>query len=203
MEIKPIASGSTGNCYYVSDGFTNILLDAGIPMKKIQQAINFKLSTIAATLITHRHNDHSKAVKDLVKAGVDVYSNKDTQTHCGIENHHRGHILTPNRQIEIGTFIIMPFEAIHDVPNFGYIIYSRMTKEKLLYLTDSMYNPVKVPGLTHIIMETNWDEDTINLNVEIGRIHKAYKNRTMMTHMSIDTAVNMLKANDMSQVQQI
>ena len=39
MEIMPIASGSTGNAYRVSDGESALLLDAGIPIRAIQIAL--------------------------------------------------------------------------------------------------------------------------------------------------------------------
>ena len=84
MEIKVLASGSTGNCYRIGDGKTEILLDAGIPIKQIRIGCDFRLSAIAGAFISHRHNDHSKAVCDLAKAGIDIYAPEDVFTAKGI-----------------------------------------------------------------------------------------------------------------------
>lgn len=73
IDIKAIASGSSGNCYRVSDGSTALLLDAGISIYKIQQGLDFRLSEIAGALISHEHMDHAKAVPDLAKRGVLVF----------------------------------------------------------------------------------------------------------------------------------
>ena len=66
----PIASGSTGNAYRVSDGESALLLDAGIPIRAIQIALNFKLRALEGCFITHCHGDHSKAARDLMRLGV-------------------------------------------------------------------------------------------------------------------------------------
>lgn len=47
MEIMPIASGSSGNAYRVTDGETPLLLDAGIPIRAIQMDITFFAAEIA------------------------------------------------------------------------------------------------------------------------------------------------------------
>ena len=74
MEIKVIASGSSGNATLISDGVTALLLDAGISHKELQRGTGFKLSGVAGCLITHEHQDHSKACKELAKTGTDVYA---------------------------------------------------------------------------------------------------------------------------------
>lgn len=55
VEMKVLASGSSGNCYIVSDGSSKILLDAGIPIKRIREGTGFQLSQVAGALISHCH----------------------------------------------------------------------------------------------------------------------------------------------------
>ena len=62
MDIKVLASGSSGNCYYVSDGDSPVLIECGLPWKQIQQGINFRTSELAGCLVSHEHQDHCKAV---------------------------------------------------------------------------------------------------------------------------------------------
>ena len=40
MRLLSIASGSSGNCYYVGNDNTHLLVDAGISCKKVETALN-------------------------------------------------------------------------------------------------------------------------------------------------------------------
>ena len=55
ITIKTLASGSTGNAYHISDGKTNLLIECGIVIKKIKEALMFRLSEIDFCLISHEH----------------------------------------------------------------------------------------------------------------------------------------------------
>lgn len=61
MKLTSIASGSSGNCIYVGAEATNLLVDAGISGKKIENGLK-KLDVdpkkIDAILVTHEHIDH-------------------------------------------------------------------------------------------------------------------------------------------------
>ena len=54
MEIRVLASGSSGNAYYVG-GESPLLLEAGIPFRRIQQGLNFKVGELVGCLISHEH----------------------------------------------------------------------------------------------------------------------------------------------------
>lgn len=203
MTIKPIASGSTGNAYLVSDDHSTVLLDAGISLRQIQVSTGFRLSSLAGVLITHRHGDHSKAVKGLIDKGVDVYALDDVFRCAGTCGHHRAHSVIPRESLCIGSFTALPFLVEHDVPCVGWLLRSKITGEKLLYLTDTQYSPFRFDGLTHILLEANYDEQTTRDNVATGVISQSYKNRVWRTHMSIETAIALLQANDLSRVEQI
>jgi len=134
MDIKIIASGSSGNAYLIGDGKTRLLLDAGIPFKRIQVGCGFQTSSIDGCLVTHRHGDHAMAIPKLLQRGITVYSNADVAgLYPGVEQ------LDALKEHKIGTFRILPFEAEHDVPCYGYQATSVETGEKLVYITDSAY----------------------------------------------------------------
>ncbi len=198
MDIKIIASGSSGNAYLIGDGHTRLLLDAGIPFKRIQIGCGFRTSSIDGCLVTHRHGDHAAAIQKLTERGITVYSNADVaERYDGVQE------LAALREYTVGTFRVLPFEAEHDVPCFGYQVTSTATDEKLVYVTDSAYVRYTFTGLTHIMIEANYDEDIMLDNVTNERIPRSLAERVAGTHMSIDTLIDLLRANDMTKVRQI
>lgn len=198
MDIKIIASGSSGNAYLIGDGKTRLLLDAGIPFKRIQIGCGFRTSSIDGCLVTHRHGDHAAAISKLLQRGITVYSNEDVAgLYPGVQS------VEARREFRIGTFRILPFEAEHDVPCYGYQVTSTETGEKLVYITDSAYVMYTFSGLTHIMIEANYAQDIIIDNVKDERVPLSLAARVMETHMSIETLLDLLRSNDMSKVRQI
>ena len=61
MELRTLASGSSGNCILISHNGIHLLVDAGISCKRILthlKAFDVDPSAIAGVLITHEHSDH-------------------------------------------------------------------------------------------------------------------------------------------------
>lgn len=202
MDIKVLASSSKGNCYRISDGRTPLLLECGIKFKDIQKGLNFKLSDIEGCLITHEHGDHAKSVKDIIKAGIDVYTSLGTTETLNISG-HRVNQVKAKEQFQIGTWSILPFETHHDAAEpLGFLL-SSVTGEKVLFATDTYYIKYKFEGLTHIMIECNYSKDILKENVEVGLIDKSLKNRLIKSHFSLDHVKEFLKANDLSKVKQI
>jgi len=203
MEIKVLASGSSGNAYRISDGTTSLLLDAGIPLKAIQVGCGFKVSQIKGCFVTHNHQDHSKAAKGLMKLGVDIYTSKGTIDACGLIG-HRAHPLKELQEITVGTFKVLPFDVQHDAPEpLGFLFTSEETKEKLLYFTDTYYLKYKFNGLTHIMGEANYSKIVLEKNIRNGSLPVELAKRLYKSHMSIESFLEVLKANDLSKVRQI
>ena len=70
MKVCVFASSSSGNCLLVSQGSTNILLDAGISMRRIVSSLaqaGLTMRDIGGVLITHEHSDHISGLKMLLK----------------------------------------------------------------------------------------------------------------------------------------
>lgn len=203
MEIMPIASGSSGNAYRVTDGETPLLLDAGIPIRAIQIALDFRLRALGGCFITHCHGDHSKAARDLMRLGVDVYTGRGTVEACGLQG-HRIHITTPLEQVQVGSWDVLPFDVQHDAPDSqGFLFTSRATGEKLLYFTDTYFIKYRFSGLTHIMAECNYSKEALQRSVAAGYISASMAPRLFRSHMSLEHLKDMLNENDLSNLQQI
>ena len=77
-----LASGSTGNSFYLETPEKKILVDAGLSGKKITSLlaeIDRDPSDLDAILVTHEHKDHIHGVGVLArKYGMDIYANEKT-----------------------------------------------------------------------------------------------------------------------------
>lgn len=202
VEFTPYASGSRGNCYRIDDGSTPLLLECGIPYKEIQKNLKFRVSEIAGCLVTHEHQDHCKAVRDLMKAGIDCYMSRGTAEALGVAG-HRVHIIEARKQFRLGSWTILPFQTQHDaVEPLGFLLANR-AGDKLLYATDTYYVRYKFHGLTHILVECNYAADILAKNVEAGLVPPALKKRILKSHFSLEHVKQFLLANDLSRVQEI
>jgi phosphoribosyl 1,2-cyclic phosphodiesterase len=203
MDIRVLASGSAGNCYCVSDGSTSLLLECGISVKQIRRGLGFGLTNVAACLVSHEHQDHAKAVADVLRAGVEVYTSPGTIKALGLE-HHRLRPVRAKETFKVGTWTVRAFETQHDAQEpLGFLLHSRASNERLLYATDTYYIRYKFPGLTHIMVECNYAKDILYRNVENGSVPGVLKNRLLTSHFSLENVKEFLKANDLSQVREI
>ena len=82
MRIASIASSSTGNCIYVGNNNTHILIDAGVSARNIEDGLHkldVSLDDIDALLVTHEHSDHIKGLGVLErKRTIPIYSANET-----------------------------------------------------------------------------------------------------------------------------
>lgn len=203
MKIDAFASGSSGNAYLISDGATTLLLDAGISLLKIKEATDFRVRDIKGCLISHSHKDHSKAAMDLAKAGVNIYTSRGTIKTCGLEG-HRIHEIKALKRLKVGTFLVMPFDVEHDVLEpLGFLLESTLSKERLLYFTDTYYIKYRFERLNYIMCECNFSKEALQESIEKGYIPIELAPRLFKSHMSLETLIEMLKANDLSHLKQV
>ena len=203
MDIKVISTGSGGNAYRVSDGKTAVLLDAGIPFRELHRALGYRLSDISGALVTHAHQDHAKACKDLLYRGMDVYTSRGTIEACGLFS-PRLHAVKSLAPFTVGTFKALPFDVAHDAPEpLGFLLTSESSGERLLYFTDTFYIKYRFPGVTHLLGECNHDEKGIEDAVRLGYIPAELAPRLVRSHMSLQTFIEFLKKMDRTRLRQI
>ncbi len=203
IEVKILASSSAGNCAWISDGETPLLLDCGIPIKKIKEGLKFKLHEVAACMVTHEHGDHAKAVHDLMSAGIDIYASRGTAWPLiGESSCPRMKFLQDKECIQVGTWRAMAFKVEHDSAEpLGFLLQSG--SEKVLFVADTAFLRYKFDGLTHIIIECNYDTESLKRNLAAGTIDKGRYDRVIETHFGLETLVAFLAANDLSGAKEI
>ena len=196
MDINVLASSSRGNCYIVNDGKTQIMLDCGILWTTIKKLLDYKTSDIEACLISHRHSDHIKGLRDAIKSGLDVYINKDVREHLKSSG-HRVHVITPMEQFKVKEWAILPFPLEHDCENLGYLLSNG--KSKVLYITDSYYCKYSFKAVTHLLIECNHSYEILEKN----NLEPFIKNRLIQSHFSLENVKKFLLANDLSKLQEV
>lgn len=201
VQVQILASSSAGNCYLLTDGRTRLLLECGIRFRDIQRSLDHRVTSLAGCLVSHEHGDHAKAAEDIMRAGVDLYASQGTLGALGITS-HRAKAIRALERLRIGTWTVLPFATVHDAAEpLGFLLASEAGK--VLYLTDTAYCPYRFQGLTHLMLEANYSIDVIRQNVASGAIPLTHKNRVIKNHMSIERALDMLRANDLGQVREI
>lgn len=205
LTFEPLASSSAGCSYVLRRGdLAPLLIDAGLPFKEIQRALNFQLSGIAGCLVSHAHGDHAKAAYDLMRNGVDVYASRECLEQCATLVSVFANEVKPETAFRVGPWRVRPFAAVHDLPGtLGFYIWPHGERERFLYLTDSAYSPYRFEGLTHIAVECNYSAEIMRDNALRGDISADRFKRTTRTHMSLERLLDMLAANDLSKVQEI
>ena len=82
MRLVSLASGSSGNCIYVGNENTHLLVDVGISGKKTEEGLNqigLTLGDIDGILITHEHIDHIGGLGVISrKYGIPIYATRGT-----------------------------------------------------------------------------------------------------------------------------
>lgn len=203
MEIKILGSNSEGNCYIINN---ELLLDAGVHIKEIKQALNFDLSNIQACLITHSHKDHSRSVKELINLGIDVKMTKKCIEELKLEytvfsdDYLVFHSLpfTINKK-----YFIYPFHCTHDVDCTGYIIKDLVTKEVLLFATDTMMLPYYFKDVNYYLIEANYSNEIIEKKISEGKLNATLADRVFHTHFSLDNCIDFLQEQDLKTAKNI
>lgn len=207
IDVKCLASGSAGNSYAVDDGESVLLLEAGIQKNKILSGYADRLARVAGCLVTHEHTDHAKAAVQLTDCGIDVYASQgtlDAIRPTPTLRSYRFHTLHARKPAQVGSWAVIPWEAQHDAAEpLGFLLYSRHTKERLLFATDTYYIPNRFPQLDYIMVECNYDMSILLRNIAEGVTPESLKTRLYQSHFSLDNVRAFLTANDLRRVQHI
>jgi phosphoribosyl 1,2-cyclic phosphodiesterase len=150
-----VSTGSKGNAIIY---FGKILLDCGVSFALLKPY----LYDIQIVLLTHIHGDHFNlgTIKRLAfeRPGLRFGCGQHMVEHLdGIKNVD---VYIPGKIYDYGSFKISPVKLYHDVPNFGYRIYSG--DEKIIHATDTTHlKGISAKGYNLYMLEANYDEETV------------------------------------------
>lgn len=203
MKLKIIGTGSSGNAYLLETEQEALLVECGVNIKEIKKAIDFNTSKIAGCLLTHEHKDHCKSANEVMRLGIDVYTGAKTHQAINGDIIHRSLPIASRETIQLGGFKIMAFDVKHDAAEpLGYLI-EHEECGKVLFLTDTFYCKYTFPGLNNIIIEANYSKAIIDQKYGPDSDKEFLRNRILQSHFSLENCIDMLKANDLSAVNNI
>ena len=198
MQLKIISSGSVGNAYILENENSALLIECGVKLEEIKQAIDYDVFKIKGAIVSHAHLDHSKAMSQVAQLGIPLFASVDTFNHMKTPGELRYGVMSNGRMSQINDFKVYSFDASHDIPTLGFLI--EAAAEKVFFLTDSYklkwnFNRWQ---FTCVMIEANYCEDIVKSKPE-SFINK----RRLRSHMSIQTAILTLEKMDLSQCRNI
>ena len=179
-----------------------LIIEAGVRMPDVKKALKWNISKAVGAVVTHEHNDHAKYIKDFMQNGITVLALYDVFRAKKIDNLSFRKVIEANHGYIIGGFKIFAIPVCHDVPCLGFII-EHEDMGRLLFVTDTMMLEYSVPGLNHILLEANYAYDILDAKIDAGLVPASMKPRLIQSHMEINTTKGILKANDLSGVNEI
>ena len=190
MEIKflSLASGSSGNCYYIGTQDYGILIDAGIGVRTIKKALkdnNIEFEKVIGLFITHDHADHIKSAGFLgEKHNIPVYTTEDI--HAGMNRsygmtqkiYQSKRVIEKEVPFQLRDLTITAFEVPHDgSDNVGYLV--ECADVRIAFATDLGHITPTVKKYmsmaNHLILEANYDSEMLNY----GSYPQHLKNRIL------------------------
>ncbi len=201
MELIVLGSSSAGNGYILDNGKEALILECGVPFKKVQQALDYDVRRIEGAVVTHEHGDHAKFTGQYLERAVKVCMSQGTAEALKLEQ--AVVICQSKRAFQLGSFRIVPFDTRHDAREpLGYLIHHKEIGT-LLFATDTYYLPYRFAGLTNLLIEANYSRKLLKENADKGLIHPKQRNRILQSHLSLEACKEMLQANDISKVNNI
>lgn len=167
----PLFSSSSGNCIYIGSGCTDILIDAGVSLRKIETSLNLigkDAKNIKAIFITHEHNDHIAGLQRFVKKyEIPLYMSEGTaKALLNSGNFDDANINVIKDNVVIGDITVSRFKTSHDCEDSsGYRINVSEGRDFAVctdtgIITDEIR--CSISGCELVMLESNHDINMLN-----------------------------------------
>ncbi len=143
MEAYALSSGSSGNCFLVSNGKNSILIDAGISCKQIEgrmSSIRKKVENVKGIFVTHEHSDHIRGIEVFTKKHpIPIFATKKLIENKSIcNNESLLNSIKKEDSLSIGGMEITSFPKIHKaIEPIGFTIMDKKSGKRISIITDA------------------------------------------------------------------
>ena len=206
LRFQSFASGSSGNCYFIGNASSGILIDAGIGVRTIRKnlrAMGLDFENIWGVFVTHDHADHIRGVGPLGEIHhVPVYATQ--KVHEGINNSYcvteklngSRRYIEKNESIEINEFKITSFPVSHDASDsVGYTVEYQNVRftfaTDLGYVCEDASRHLRLAN--YMVFEANYDETMLTNGHYPADLKRRIKSNT--GHLSNVQAAEFLAEN--------
>ncbi len=203
MYYISVASGSSGNCHFVREGSTKILIDAGLSGKKIQTNLaehDEELKDVQGIFVTHEHLDHIKGVGILSRRyHIPVYATMGTwrgmDELVGNLPDENKRVISVGEDIHIGDLSLHSYAVSHDaLEPCGFTVENG--RQKISVVTDLGYVSEEVEAALQnsdlAIIESNYDDELLRYSMYPYSLKTRIRSRS--GHLS-NTEAGVLAAN--------
>jgi phosphoribosyl 1,2-cyclic phosphodiesterase len=118
MDVWSIASGSSGNAYFVQAEGANLLVECGIPLARITsflKRLGVSPHDLTGVLLTHDHSDHTRSARQLSdRYGVPIFATAGTLGCTSLRDAAHARPVDADRQFRVGDLEVTPFRVPHD-----------------------------------------------------------------------------------------
>lgn len=170
LSVCALASGSKGNCLFVSDGDTSLLIDAGLSGVEIERRLavhDIDPRSLTAIVISHEHQDHIRGAGVIARRyQLPVYISRETcrAAQSGLGKIEDRHFFECGCGFHIGSLDIHPFSLSHDAADPAGFTFSR-DDVKIGLATDlgvvTAMVKENLKGCRLLILEANHDPDML------------------------------------------
>ena len=202
MVLTCFGTGSSGNSYLLQHSCgSSIIIDLGVNFTQILPLLNFNLDHVMGCIVSHEHKDHCKFVDQALRYRLDVYSNVPELISADVDNAYLHRISAGTVMTDFSpTFTILPFKVEHDaVDPLGFLI--QADKCKILFITDSYFTRYKFTDIDYLIIECNFDEETLKENEP--DLNEKYVDRLKVSHMSLERLIEFIDVQQLHTLKHI
>lgn len=188
MKFEVLNSGSRGNCYILtaSNG-QKLIIEAGVKIEKINQALNFEFGSVVGCLVSHSHKDHALSVGDLLQQGIKVFANSHVHETTKTKFGFNFNTIEEMKRFEVGEFSVFSIPMKHDVPTLGFLI-NHSESGLILFATDTYFVnfDFRELDLKHLIIEANYTEEKLSIDDYVSE-------RVRRSHLSIESLLKIIE----------